>query len=326
MKHTTLVLVSLAALAGCAPDAMESQGSTAQRIDAAAITFRANWTQSVSGSLIAGRQVRVVYNAARLPQCRGETNGAQAWAITGYFRVNGGAVQTFAPELDGGLSPYAVPIALPNTTGRLEMWFQVTNRWGCNAWDSAYGNNYRFTVQADPNAPGWVGDGAYVISRATCSGGYACDVDRHALTDRFPYDTWARQRAAIRVVNFDVWKAGVTDRDNPDLWRQLDVQVHYRFGSAGSFTTRYVNFERRVGNNARYALDLRGVDPLPDFPALTACPAAPLAPSPDGTLVSTLFEYYFTVNGTEYRPSPTGVFQGVFTNYKTPLLATCLPR
>lgn len=326
MKKTTFVMVSLLALVGCAPDAMESQGSAAERIDSAAITFRAGWTQGVTGALVAGRPVRVVYDASRLPQCRGETNGSQAWAITGYFRVNGGAAQSFSPELVGGLSPYAAPFTLPNTTGRLELWFQVSNRWGCNAWDSNYGSNYRFTVQADPRAPGWVGDGAVVISRATCGNGLACDGDRRAITDRFTYETWARQRAAIRVVTFDVWKQGVTDRDNPDLWRQLDVQMRYRFGSAGAFQSRYVSFERRVGNNARYAVDLRAVDPLPDFPALTACPAAPLAPSPDGALVSTLLEYYFVVNGVEYRPSATGVFQGVFSNYKTPLLATCLPR
>ena len=266
MNKTTFVtaamLTTLAAM-GCAPVEMEGQGSAAERIESATITFGADWSQRVAGSLVAGR---------------------------------------------------------------LEMWFQVSNRWGCNAWDSNYGNNYRFTVQADPRAPGWVGDGAVVISRATCGNGLACDADRRAITSQWTYETWARQRAAIRVVTFDVWKQGVTDRDNPDLWRQLDVQLRYRFGRTGAFAMRHVNFERRVGNNARYAVDLRGVDPLPDFPALTACPAAPLTASPDGALVSTTFEYYFTVNGTEYRPSATGVFQGVFTNYKTPLLATCLPR
>jgi len=329
MNKTTFVtaamLTTLAAM-GCAPVEMEGQGSAAERIESATITFGADWSQRVAGSLVAGRQVRVVFDAARLPQCRGETNGQQAWAIGGFFRVNGGAAQSFSPTLIGGASPYASAITLPSASGRLEMWFQVTSRWGCNAWDSNYGNNYRFTVQADPNAPGWVGDGAVVISRATCGNGLACDADRRAITSQWTYETWARQRAAIRVVTFDVWKQGVTDRDNPDLWRQLDVQLRYRFGRTGAFAMRHVNFERRVGNNARYAVDLRGVDPLPDFPALTACPAAPLTASPDGALVSTTFEYYFTVNGTEYRPSATGVFQGVFTNYKTPLLATCLPR
>jgi hypothetical protein len=305
---------------------MESQGTVVDRVETTTITFRADWTQTVSGTLVAGRPLRVVYDPARLPQCRGTVQGNPAWAITGYFRLNDGAVQRFSPQLLGGSSPQTSPVSLPNTAGRLEMWFQVTNRWGCNAWDSAYGRNYGFLVQPDPRAPGWVGDGAVVISRGTCQGGVACDRDRRPLTEGFVYETWARQRAALRVVNFDVWKAGVTDRDNPDLWRQLDVRMHYRFGSVGSFQMRYVDFERRVGNNARYGVDLRALDPLPDFPARTSCPPVPLTPSPDGTMVSTVMEYYFTVNGTEYRPSPTGFFRGVFSNYKTPLLASCLPR
>mgnify|MGYP002132643616 CR=1 FL=1 len=79
------------------------------------------------------------------------------------------------------------------------------------------------------------GDGAVVISRATCNNGLACDADRRPLTPGWTYETWARQRAAIRTLSFDVWKAGVTDRDNPDLWRQLDVQMRYRFGTTGAF-------------------------------------------------------------------------------------------
>lgn len=330
MKHTihrTARLFAVTVMAGCAPEVADTDGATALESTAApaTITFRANWTQSVTGTLSAGSPVRIEYAPERLAQCRGESNNLPAWAIGGYFRVNGGAAQTFGVAPTSAQTPSPVTITLPNTTGTLELWFQNTNRWGCNAWDSNYGRNYTFTVVADPRAPGWVGDGASVISRATCDGG-PCDRDRRPLTERWTYETYARQRAAIRVVTFDVWKQGVTDRDNPELWRQLDVRMYSRFGSAGAFRMQHVNFDRRVGNNARYAVDLRGIDPLPDSPTSAPCPNVPLAPTPDGAYVSTLFEYYFTVNGVEYRPSSGAVFQGVFSNYRNARLEACLPH
>ena len=324
MKRTTTWMLVLAMTAGCAHETLDEEGATVSAVESATITFRSDWVNTVTGSLTAGATVRVVYDAARLTACRGEQSGYQQWSITGYYRVNGGAALSFPVAPVSAQTPSPAVITLPSESGTLEMWFQNNNRWGCNAYDSNYGQNYRFTVAASARAPGWIGDGAWVISRATCSNGLACDGDRRPLTTAWTYETWARQRAAVRVVSFDVWKAGVTDFDNPNLWQQLDVQMRFRFGSSGAFSTRYVSFERRVGNNARYTVDLRGVDPLPDFPALTACPSAPLTASPDGTLVSTTFEYYFTVNGVEYRPAPGATFRGSFSNYKTPLLATCL--
>jgi len=325
MRATGFVLAAVMAT-GCGHELLDESGSTISAVDATTVTFRADWSRAVAGALAAATPLRVVYDAARLPQCRGETNGNPAWAITGFYRVNGGATLSFPVAPVSAQTPSPAVINLPDASGNLELWFQVTNRWGCNAWDSNYGRNYVFAVGPNPRAPGWVGDGAVVISRATCNNGLACDADRRPLTPRWTYETWARQRAAIRTLSFDVWKQGVTDRDNPDLWRQLDVQMRYRFGTTGAFATRYVSFERRVGNNARYTVDLRGVDPLPDFPALTACPSFALTASPDGALVSTTVQYYFTVNGAEYRPAAGATFEGVFSNYKTPMLATCLPR
>lgn len=325
LKITRLAVVATMVL-GCGHEVLTEEGAQAEAVVTPTITFGADWSQRVTGTIVAGQPVRIDYAASRLSQCRGETNNLPAWAITGFFRVNGGASQTFRVAPDLSTPPAPVLVTLPNATGRLEMWFQVTNRWGCNAWDSNYGSNYRFTVSADPRAPGWIGDGAVVINRATCAGGYACDANRVAITTPFNYETYARQRAAIRVVNFDVWKAGVTDFDNPELWRQLDVQVRFRYGGSTTWQTRYVNFERRIGNNARYALDLRSVDPLPDGYSATPCPAYGITASPDGAYVGTTFEYYFTVNGVEYRPSATTYFTGNFWNYKTAQLAACIGR
>ena len=44
---------------------------------------------------------------------------------------------------------------------------------------------------------------------------------------------------------------------------------------------------------------------------------------PGDEAVGTL-EYYFTVNGTAYRPDGGGVFRGVFANYASAVPARCL--
>jgi hypothetical protein len=136
-----------------------------------------------------------------------------------------------------------------------------------------------------------------------CSGG-------QPVEEGFLYGTFARQRATTRNLCFEVWKPGVTDWDNPDVWRQLDVAIYHRFGD-GAWARTYVDFERRVGNNARYVVDLARLDP---FRPLT-CPTVPT------TLNSGLGEqyldaslaFYLAVNGV---PFPAlGAFHGTFEDY-----------
>ncbi|MEZ4407887.1 MAG: DUF6209 family protein [Polyangiales bacterium] len=307
---------------GCAPGDDATVAGASDAVETPTVTFAADWSQRVTGALRANSPVRVSYDPARLTACRGEMYGRAAWGITGFYRVNDGEPQSFAVT-DNGAAVTAT-ITLPANPGAVEFWFQNNNRWGCNAYDSAYGQNYRFTFAPAANAPGWIGNGAAVISRASCDG-HACDGDRRQLAVPFRYETWARQRAAVRVVTFDVWKEGVTDRDNPDLWRQLDVRMYRRFGASGEFTFSHVNFVRRVGNDARYELDLRTVDPMPDFPMTSECPGG-LVESADPALVETTMEFYFTVNGVEFRPDGGGSFRAVFANYRTSVPSRCLPR
>ncbi len=320
MKRLLLTL-GLFAVA-CAPELEDGQGSLASAVVTPTLSFGADWTQRSSSPLVARGSVRVAYDPARLPQCRGTQGGNAMWSITGWYRFDGGEARSFPVTQQGVAAPATLEI--PASARAVEFWFQNNNRWGCNAWDSAFGRNYRFAVTPAADAPGWIGDGAVVISRATCNG--PCDHDRRDLATPFRYETWARQRAAIRAVYFDVWKRGVTDFDNPSLWRQLDVRVYARLTGARDFTMRHVNFFRRVGNNARYELDLRAMDPLPDHPPATTCPAGTLTRSSDGQLVEARLEYYFTVNGVEYRPAGGGVFTGTFANYVTSVPSRCAPR
>ena len=280
-----------------------------------AIVLAADWSVTVRGELREGARVRIEYDPERLTGCRGTYYGREAWAIHVAYRIDGGEVrrQHLAPDAPGMTDPYVVLDA----RGELEMWFENTSRWGCIAYDSDYGRNYRFEVLAPAGEPDWVGEGASVISRATCGGG-PCPETRRPLEDGFVFDTAARQRALIAKLYFQVWEPGVTDFDNPDLWRELDVRMRYRYRHDGPWQERYVNFDARVGNDARYAVDLRReLDPLTGRTrtAPEDCPDAELSLTPDGLYVETEAEYYFTVDATELRPAAGAAFRGQFRDY-----------
>jgi hypothetical protein len=316
---------------GCAAPAADDRlelgtSEAALGDDPSTLTFGADYSVKVAGPLAKGKKVRVAYDASRLTQCRGEQSGQPAWSITGYYRIGGGEAHTFEA---GGFSPSGgtqQPVLALDASGDLEVWFQNTNRAGCSAYDSDFGKNYHFAIAPAEGEPGWMGNVRHVLSRQTCNG--PCESDMRPTDGEILYDTWARQRAAIRGIYFEVWKDGVTNWDNPDLWRQLDVQVHTRLGGAGPFTTAYVPFDRRLGNNARYGVDLRGLDPIPGNFTIqnpADCPAFPLTvpAAGAGALVETTLELYFTVNGAELRPATGGAFVVRYQNYAG-LFAPCL--
>ncbi len=316
----------LLAFTACAPVEPEvddeAAGEAEGAIGEARIVFGADWSETVHGKLRAGDPIEIAYDPARLPTCRGEQNGIPQWALTAFYRVDGGDVHTVALA---GLTNGQEPFVVPQAAGSLELWFQVTNVWGCNEYDSDFGQNYRFTVAAPLGQPGWAGNAASVIDRWTCDGG-PCDSDRVSLDQGFVFDTWARQRATVAGLYFDVWEEGVTDYDNADLWKEVDAQVHFRFAGQTAFTTRYVDFFRRVGNDARYQLPLRSFDPFHAMPSVVPaeqCPAAELQLSEDGMYVTTTVEIYFTADAVDVRPAPGEVFVGNFVDYASPYTA-CL--
>ena len=329
-SRISLVFVALAscALAACSGASSEddTSSSSARSTTQQAVTlnFNADFTQSPSAPLAVGETVTIAYDASRLTACRGNANdGGPGWSISAIYRVNGGPTSSVVVA---GLDPdpTAKPTFTVTTSGDLEVWFQNNSMWGCDAFDSAYGNNYHFNVAASANAPGWVGDAQYVINRETCGANDApCAQDFHPLDSGFTYDTYVRSQAAIRRAYFEVWKQGVTDFDNSNLWKQLDVEVHSRVGTTGDFATHYVGFDERDGNNARYALDLSSLDPIPGGPSGSAiasksdCPQFPVSyEGPTGAdYIDADLEFYFTVNGTELRPADGTVFHGKYQNY-----------
>jgi hypothetical protein len=324
-----VALVSCALGACSSPSSEDDTGSSSSRStaqQAVTLNFNADYTQAPSAPLAVGETVTVTYDASRLTACRGNANGGgPGWSISALYRVNGGPVSSVVVA---GLDPdpTAKPTFALTTSGDLEMWFENNSMWGCDAFDSAYGKNYHFSVAASANAPGWVGDPQTVLSRATCdTPSRACDSDFVSMTTGFTYDTWTRQQAAVRRAYFQVWKQGVTDFDNANLWKQLDVEVHSRIGSSGDFTTAYVSFDTRLGNNARYSADLTTLDPFAvpgggNGSVLTNkadCPQFPVSyegPT-SAEYIDADLQFYFTVNGTELRPADGTVFHGKYQNY-----------
>jgi hypothetical protein len=324
-RPSSFLLLSL--LAGCAAPVSvdgEAARAAASLSAPATITFSSDWSARVDGELRAGATATIVYDASRLPTCRGEEGGRPQWSIGAASRIDGGAVRT--TPIAGLMAPSGgvATIELPRS-GELEIWFENTNKYGCVAYDSDFGRNYRFRVGAAPGAPAWMGSVAVAISRATCELGDACDGDRRPADAGFRFETWARQRALVAGVYFDVWQPGVTDRENPDLWKQLDVRVYTRVAGTTDWTWSYVDFQRRVGNDARYRVPLRRIDPLGGSTRTTKaeCPAGQLRETADGFYVELDLEYYFTVNGAPLRPADADAWRGTFADYKG-LYTPCL--
>jgi hypothetical protein len=118
-------------------------------------------------------------------------------------------------------------------------------------------------------------------------------------------------RAAITNLCFEVYQPGMTDRDDPELWQKLDVSFRWRYAGETAWQSRPVGFESRQGNNARYVMSLREVDPFRPY----QCPTATLTRTPDGDYDQTTVEYYVVVNGYELRPQPGAAFVGTFVDY-----------
>lgn len=159
-------------------------------------------------------------------------------------------------------------------------------------------NQLRDDGKADDDGPLWAGLTSITLERWVAD---PCNDGRWALGDEpVTYDSWARERAAIRNVCFEVWRPGVTDWDNPDFWKQLDVRVHYRYGSTGELQWKHVSSIDRRGNNRRYALPLDySLDPTVYQPSLATmkAPFEILSESPGWVRVAADLELYFTVNG-----------------------------
>ncbi|MCB9596463.1 MAG: hypothetical protein H6719_27315 [Sandaracinaceae bacterium] len=240
----------------------------------ATITFDAAFGHSVEGALVRGGTLAIDYDPARLPQCIGDSYMARrAWDTLAWVRV--------LPS--GEVLPYQSVIAcddercdaprgrparfdLPADAEAVELWFSTSGR-SCGVhYDSDFGRNYRFDIQ---RPVGWVGGLVAKISRAggaPCEGAEAFDVDGSV-----GFGTWARTRSITSHVCFRVWSEGVTDHDDPALASAVQASLACTWDGETEARHHGVTFDARVGNDARYRADLRGLDPFASY----RCPEVP---------------------------------------------------
>lgn len=122
----------------------------------AVVRFENDWSEAANRALVRGRRVVVSYNPDRLTACRGTHNGYPAWDLRAWVRfAPGGEVldgTLKAHRTDHGyplpdFDPVPFTAAIPESATAVEIWIHNTGLWGCSAYDSDFGRNYRFAIR-----------------------------------------------------------------------------------------------------------------------------------------------------------------------------------
>jgi uncharacterized protein YraI len=114
----------------------------------AVLAFETDWTESQSDAIHAGDHVVVHYDPERLSECASSSGGHPTWAVTGYWRVDGGTIKTVAVARVEGSALVAADATIAVPRGHdLELWFEATSTYGCHAYDSNLGANYHFAIE-----------------------------------------------------------------------------------------------------------------------------------------------------------------------------------
>src|SRR5262249_28722886 len=126
--------------------------SVDDQTDIPVLQFTKTFQTSQSGALKAPGKVRIHYDPERLRECRANLNdGSPGWTITGYGILNGGTARSFyvaGHNPSPGVDPLHPPDAIVDLAeqGDLALFFQVTDLYGCSAYDSSFGQNFHFSV------------------------------------------------------------------------------------------------------------------------------------------------------------------------------------
>lgn len=257
LKSLALVLPLLAACGGQpqqenapADPAPESQQASLTT-PTATVRFLGGWMQEQRGAIVRGGQLVVDYELYRMTDCHNSTAyGQQAWDTLAYVRFLPGG-QLFSgsvKEATGSTTFVNKPftVTVPADATRVEMWFFTSGRTCQSRYDSNYGQNYGFPVEAQsPADVVWAGDWGGSTAR-DC-------VHRDGLADPLVIDSYVMQRAC-RFVEADVYVPGVTDAATarPEL---VQAQVEFSV-DGGPLQYKWLSYQGRVGNNHRWRWDL----------------------------------------------------------------------
>jgi hypothetical protein len=149
MRSVLFALVLAACSTQTAIDDSDLDGKADGTDSVPKITFRDDFTQGVTGTLQAGAKVKIAYDIDRLQDCRGEDQGVEVFGVTGHAAFDGGETIDFeASKLNTSDDVVAklATITIPAGTNEISLWFTISNKWGCQAYDSNYGENYVFSV------------------------------------------------------------------------------------------------------------------------------------------------------------------------------------
>ena len=158
METSLRVLAVSLLLAACGPaDISAVTRNLASSSDADAgsgtptVTFYGppTWTYAASALLVPGTAETLQYDLSRLSQCQATT----PWTLTAYFSADGAPATSqsvSSTTLTTGATSVELPFEVPFATD-LAFWFEIQSA-GCQVWDSNYGNNFHYQVQA-PTTP-----------------------------------------------------------------------------------------------------------------------------------------------------------------------------
>jgi hypothetical protein len=245
-----------------------SEATSAAEAQTPILSFHQDWRIVQSTALVEGGQVVLRYAEARLGDCRGELNGRPAWTITAFAMSADGGVQSqsiwgFASGgaiLTEGEATFELPRA-----GELQIWFQVTNRWGCNAFDSDFGRNFRFHVQTRPTATlrflrDWT---TATDGRLTAGSGAAIDFELERLAScrqtRYGFAAWE----ILAFYRFDGGAVSSVPLTAPDGYERIAVLAPIELPAGArelemwfknSDAAGCVAWDSRFGENYRFSI------------------------------------------------------------------------
>ena len=110
---------------------------------AARIRFLPDWREDVEGELVPGGRVAIEYALERVQQIFTTPAGAPVGDVIAEALFSPGG-QSKRGRADG--EPFELTV--PKDAAELAVWFHAADRSGGTAWDSRFGENYRFTVAA----------------------------------------------------------------------------------------------------------------------------------------------------------------------------------
>jgi len=220
----------------------------------ATIKFLNDWTQTLAGDLAQGGELAVDYDLGRLAAYRSTFRGAALWEILALVRfqpdsqILAASVSAPVRRSPAGMiidrSPAVASFPVPGDAAHVELWFLNIGyaHFGepPKAWDSRFGDNYAFAVQANsPAQPVMPRQGTQTNRDVVNAFALTIEKQRHQLIPagsagsesqtHVKLSAWVRNIAYAKNAWFD---AHVFDSGNQLVHAQT-LSLRYKIGAGG---------------------------------------------------------------------------------------------